>query len=204
MLTSAKLALFGHHDSGHAYKVALALRLGKIDYDYRWVDIDAPYAARPPEFLAASRWGEVPCLLIDDAAYTQSGAILIKLARDYGILGGAAALDAASEWIIWEANRIGMCVPQLIGDANGTGALAPEARAWLRARYTIDAGRLDAALAERCFLLGQSPSIADMAVYGYVHCAPEIGLPVGDHIKSWLNRIRRLDGFQTAQQLLGR
>jgi glutathione S-transferase len=74
------LLLYGHPDSGHACKVALALSLAGLPYQTRWIDIWADAAHRPTDFLAASPFAEVPVLMIDGVAHVQSGAILLEVA----------------------------------------------------------------------------------------------------------------------------
>jgi glutathione S-transferase len=67
------LVLYGHPDSGHACKVALALSMVGLPHRTNWVDIWGPPASRPVEFLDASPFAEVPLLLIDGELYIQSG-----------------------------------------------------------------------------------------------------------------------------------
>ena len=56
------LILYGHPDSGHACKVALALSLAGLPHRTRWIDIWADPVTRPADFLAASPFAEVPLL----------------------------------------------------------------------------------------------------------------------------------------------
>jgi glutathione S-transferase len=52
-------------------------------------------------------------------------------------------------------------------------------------------------LAERRFLVGDHPTIADIALYSYTAHAPEGGLsldPYG-HVRAWMARIEALQGF---------
>ena len=109
------LTLYGHPDSGHACKVALALSLADIPFQSVWVDIWAEPESRPEAFLAASPFAEVPLLLIDGIPHVQSGAILLEIATKFQCLGGknATNMQRGRELLMWEANRIGMCLPQL-------------------------------------------------------------------------------------------
>lgn len=190
------MKLYGNVNSGHAYKVALALTLSQIDYEYETVDISVPCSERQPAFRSASRWCEVPCLVIDGEPLTQSAAILLMLAREHAALGGMAQIDRATEWLNWEANRIGMCIPQLLGDLNDG------AREWLMDRYDIDTARMSASLGDQKFLLGDNISIADIAVYGYVSKVEKANLTLQSNILQWRERIEALPHFQTADELL--
>lgn len=198
------MKLYGHPDSGHAYKVALALRFSGIEYEYEFVDIWAPRETRPPEFLAASKWGEVPCLVIDGTAHIQSGAILLKLAREHNALFPRAHLDQLAEWIIWEANRIGMCVPQLIHALRVPKEAPPPVQDWLKARYQIDIARLDAALEGAPFLLGEALSLADLCVFGYMSKAHLAKLDTPPNVRKWLHAIMAHERYMSAETLLAR
>jgi len=56
---------------------------------------------------------------------------------------------------------------------------------------------LDAELEGRTFLVGESPSIADVALYTYTAHAPEGGVSLQPypHIQAWLARVEALPGF---------
>ncbi len=196
------MKLYGHQAYGHAYKVALALELSQIPYEYIWVDIERPCAERAEEFQKHSRFCEVPLLLEGNLALTQSGAILQYLAREHGAFGGMRGYQEACEWILWEANRIGMCIPQLIHAQHDLEAVNAGAVPWLQARLDIDRARLSAVLADRSFLLGDRVSIADIAVFGYVSKAEDFDMPMSEEIRLWIARIEALPYFQTAESLL--
>jgi glutathione S-transferase len=81
------LVLYGHPDSGHVCKVALALALAGLPHRTRWIDIWAVPATRPAEVLCASPFAEMPLLMIDGVAHVQSGAILLDIANRFRCLG---------------------------------------------------------------------------------------------------------------------
>jgi glutathione S-transferase len=192
--------LYGHPDSGHACKVALALALAEIPRRVVFVDIWAPAATRPAEFLAASPFAEVPLLVTDGAAATQSGAILLEIARRAGRLGGESAmgLRRGAELILWEANRIGMCLPQLKEARRAGGAGFPAgAVAWLEARYAVDRDRFDRLLGAEPFLHGAAPGIGDCAVWGYVQWVEAAGVAPSAAMEGWRDRMRRLPAMKT-------
>ena len=87
------LKLYGNVASGHSYKVRLFLLLAGIEHEYCNVDLDVPLAARTKDFVAASRFGEVPVVVLDGTSVCQSNAILAMLAARYGVLRGLP-----SEW----------------------------------------------------------------------------------------------------------
>jgi glutathione S-transferase len=196
------LILYGHPDSGHACKVALALALAGLPHRTVRVDIWAPRDSRPADFLAANPVGEVPALVIDSQAFVQSGAMLLEIATRYGVLGGDshAGLKRGRELIVWEANRIGMCLPQLRAarlfspDDYPAGALD-----WLRTRFATDAARFDHYLGEAPFFHGAAPGIADCAIWGYVQWLPDAGVEPTAAMAGWISRMQALPAMRTPQ-----
>ena len=191
----ADLVLYGHPDSGHACKVALALALALAGLAHRtvWVDIWAPAASRPPEFLAASPFAEVPLLRIDGVPNVQSGAILLEIASRFVCLGGETdvGLRRGRELLMWEANRIGMCLPQLKEARRVQGAgFPPGAVDWLRMRYQADCARFAVLLGDGPFFHGDQPGIGDCAIWGYTQWLPEAGVAATPVMQGWLDRMR--------------
>jgi glutathione S-transferase len=197
-----ELVLYGHPDSGHACKVALALSLAGLAHRTVFVDIWAPPETRPAEFLAATPFAEVPVLRIDGQAYLQSGAILLEIATRFACLGGESAhgLRRGREFLMWEANRIGMCLPQLI-EARRTGGVGfpPGAVDWLTMRYTADTARFAALLGDGPFFHGQSPGIGDCAIWGYTQWLDKAGVTATPAMQGWLDRMRALPGLRAPE-----
>lgn len=196
------LLLYGHPDSGHACKVALALALAGLPHRVVRVDIWAPRETRPAAFLAANPAAEVPVLMIDGEAHVQSGAILLTLAQRYGVLGGAteSGLRRGRELMMWEANRIGMCLPQLIESRRpGGDAFPPGALDWLRMRYGVDRDRFALWLGDAPFLHGDAPGIGDCAVWGYTQWLEKAGVDPSPALAGWLDRMRALPQMRSPQ-----
>ena len=189
------LLLYGHPDSGHACKVALALSLARLPHRTVRVDIWADPATRPKAFLAASPFAEVPLLMIDGVPHVQSGAILLDLASRFGCLGGESAqgLRRGRELLMWEANRIGMCLPQLKEARRTRGdGFPPGALDWLRMRYDTDCGRFAMLLGDAPFFHGDQPGIGDCAIWGYTQWLDAAGVQPTPVMAGWLDRMRAL------------
>jgi glutathione S-transferase len=198
--------LYGHPESGHTYKVALSLALMGEPFDYRWVDVFAERSARDPEFQRASRFGEIPVLVDESIAYAQSNAILLHIASKYGRLGGEspALLARVRERLFWEANRVGLSLPNLRHYLKFAPATAPEgALEWLRARMHADFNALDGELATQPYLLGNDVTVADAACSAYL-LYEDIGLELArwPAMHAWIARIRALPHFKDAATLL--
>ena len=175
------LILYGARESGHSYKVRLALTLMHVPHEYRRIDLDLPRDQRGAEFLAVSRFGEVPVLVDRGQAYVQSNAILLHLAQRTLKFYGRDAVDhdQVREWLFWEANRIGISVPNLRFALRFVPDTKPEVLDWLRARALADLDRLSSEFADRKFLLGDIPTVADISCCGYLFWADQAGIAVG-------------------------
>jgi glutathione S-transferase len=57
---------------------------------------------------------------------------------------------------------------------------------------------LERGLAGRDFVLGANYTVADLALYGYVHVADDAGVPLAEHplVSSWVRRVAALPGFE--------
>ena len=202
----AKPILYGNRESGHSYKVKLALTILELEHEYRHVDLSLDRCKRPPEFREVSRYGEVPVLVTDGEPLVQSNAILMHLARKTGRLRGECDPDRTVEWLFWEANRIGFSISNLRFARHFRPETPPDVIAWLEARARADLDRLDEEFrAKQVFLLGSNISIADIACCGYLFWPEQTGLDYGSwaHVANWLDRIRATPGWAHPYKLLG-
>ncbi|MGZ9114295.1 MAG: glutathione S-transferase family protein [Brevundimonas sp.] len=198
------LILFGHPDSGHSYKVKLALTVLGLAHEYREVDVFAPREARRADWREASRFGEIPVLVDGGEAIVQSDAILLHLARTRRTLGWEVDADRLTEWMFWEANRIGISLPNLRLYRHLEPGGDPGLVNWLEGRLKADMDRLETELAERPFLMGKAVSAADLACCGYLFFADQVNLDLAGWpaISAWLNRIRMLPGWAHPYDLM--
>jgi glutathione S-transferase len=198
-----ELILYGHPDSGHACKVALALSLAGHTYRPIWVDIWADPASRPASFLAASPFAEVPLLIIDGVPHIQSGAILLEIASRFQCLGGESAegLRRSRELLMWEANRIGMCLPQLKEAQRVKGrGFTQGALDWLKMRYDADCARFSTLLGDGPFFHGERPGIGDCAIWGYTQWLNEAGVAATPDLTIWLQEMRELSAMKLPKE----
>lgn len=201
------IKLFGHPDSGHAYKVRLMLRTAGVEHTYEQVDIWLPRDQRSARFQAVARYGEVPVLLDGDEVYVQSNAILLHLAQRLGIAGAEneQRLRQCREWLVWEANKIGLCLPQLRSYHQfDPDPVLGQALPWLEMRYAHDVNVLEQTLADGrpWMVTGDSPTIADFSLCAYLFFADEAQVAVPEHVQRWLERISALRHWQHPYELM--
>jgi glutathione S-transferase len=196
--------LYGSRESGHAYKAKLALSVLGIAHEYRAVDLRQPHDQRRSDFRDVSPYGEVPVLVDGGVTLAQPNAILIHLARQTRRLGGEGNLDEVTQWLFWEANRIGFSVPNLrhsLVFARDTSEVVVE---WLRARALRDLATLDQEVATKPFLLGTELTVADIACCAYLFWPDQAQLDLSQwgNVIKWLQRIRDLPAWGAPDDLL--
>ncbi len=160
--------LYGSPHSLFTYKVALMLRLAGAPFAFRYVSFQRGMH-RTPEFLAMSRWGQVPVLRHGERTMVQSAAILEYLAGTLGRFGGDS--QQIGEWLWWEADRLTPPAFNAYGVRLGELKLLPlswppEVAAYYRRNGEAAWGWLDKHLETREFVAGPDPTIADIACYG--------------------------------------
>jgi glutathione S-transferase len=196
------MKLYSHPLSGHSHRVRLFLSL--IDADYELIDVDlATGAQKAPEFLQLNRFGQVPVLDDDGTIVTDSNAILVYLAKKLG----------RSDWLP-EAPLAAAAVQKWLSVAAGQIAYGPSAARLITvfgASFNADEviGRahavlklIDDELINRTWIAVPQPTLADLALYGYIARAPEgnVDLSPYANIAAWLRRIEALPGFVEFQQ----
>lgn len=183
--------------SGHCHRVELFA--GLIGLDIELVDVDlAAGAHKQPDFLALNPFGEVPVLEAGETVLADSNAILVYLARRH-------APDWYPDDALTQAH-----IQRFLTLAAGDIAFGPAAARLIKVfGVPLDAGmaetvaarvlgRIEAHLAGRDWLVGDRPTIADVALYSYTAHAPEGGIPLDGYpdINALLGRIRALPGFR--------
>jgi glutathione S-transferase len=201
------IQLYGNCESGHSYKVKLALEVMAIPHQYQEIDLRLAREARPEPFRSLAPYGEVPLLVHDGKAYAQSNAILLHLAAHAGAFGAESAerLDKAREWLFWEANRVGMSTAHLrYGQKFDPAAYAGGVLPWFRHRFDADMARLEQELADgRKFILDNAVSIADFSLCGYLFWPDQANIAFPPKVAAWLQRISALPGWRHPYDMEG-
>lgn len=203
MSPSKSLKLYRHALSGHSHRVQLALSLMGLPHEL--IDVDLMKGAhKTPEFLKLNPFGQVPVLDDDGEVITDSNAILVYLAARFDADGRWMPRDAAGQaavqaWFSVAAGQIafGPAAARLI-TVFGAKLNADEVIGRAHALLKV----MDAQLAARPFLVGDTTTLADVAAYSYISAAPEGNVDLGTyrHVRAWLARIESLPGFVAFQK----
>lgn len=191
------IRLYGSTISGHAHRVLLFLNLLQLPFEMINVDLAAG-EHKQPEFLAKNPFGKVPVIEDGDITVYDSNAILVYLATTYddGTWLPKDPLDAArvQQWLSLAAGEI-LHGPGFARAVNlfGRPHNYELAKSTAEGLFLV----LDAQLVDTKFATGDTPTIADVAAYTYISCAPEGGISLEPYpsIRAWLKRIEALPHF---------
>src|SRR4051812_31475067 len=160
-----RFTLYGSPHSLPTYKVALMLRLSGAPFSFRYVSFQKGMH-RTPEFLARSRWGQVPVLLDGERVHLQSAAIVEHLAETLGRFQGndAAARQWIREWLYWDVDALFPPVFNSYAVVLGQRKLLPievdpAIAAYHRTRAEAALSVLDSHLARSSCLCAEEPTI---------------------------------------------
>ena len=205
-----ELTLYGSPHSLFTYKVALMLRLSGAVFSFRYVSFQRGMH-RSPEFLALSRWGQVPVLRHRERALVQSAAILEYLAEVLGRFSGASepVRQDIREWLCWDADRLTPPAFNAYGARLGELKLLPivfdpAVLAHFRRQGELAWSALDAHLTTRKFVAAAEPTIADIACYAAAAFARlgRIELMRWPQVAAWSGRIEAMPGWAAPLELL--
>jgi glutathione S-transferase len=203
---AGRIVFYGSTTSMPAGKVALMLALAGVPHSYRSVNL-AEGAQRQPDYLAMNRFGQVPVLKHGDVALAQSNVILRYLADALGKFGGAGAAERRqiAQWLDWEADLMSSGIRALRAAVRFLNA-EPAVRQYIRGRAERALAMLDAALAERRFLVGERPTIADIAVLPHLLVAGEAEFDLAPYgnVRAWMERMMALPGAGHPYDLMPR
>jgi glutathione S-transferase len=143
-----------------------------------------------------------------DRSLTQSGVILHYLATQHGRFGAQNAEDAQEtlRWILFYNHKFASyyAVYRWLHHFTPDADLA--VKVFFKARAESAFVVTERHLADRHFILGDRPTIADLSMAGYHFYPPEetgFDLPASHpNIAAWLGRIRALPGWRPAYELL--
>ena len=152
-----------------------------------------------PEHLARNPDGRVPVLELDDGTtLPESGAILLYLAEGTPLEPADPVGRArVHQWLFFEQNQIEASLAvarfQLL-----TGRARPKDVEALVAKGRAALASLERGLGDgRPFVCGEAYTVADIALYGYVHCSAESGADPRElaRVGAWLDRVEATPGF---------
>lgn len=195
-------------ESGNCYKAALAMTMAGIPWEARFLDFFNG-AARSPEFRSLNPMGEAPVLETDHGVLTQSGVIQAWVMDETGLLCGDGTPATRREilrWTIFDNQKVsGMAGPaRFMSNFLAPDKRNPDVIAFLKGRLAASLAVLEAELAGRDWLVGDTLTCADISCAGYLYYPEPFGFDRAEHpnIAAWLDRIAATPGWQHPYDLL--
>ena len=198
---------FYYHPSPNPAKVALLLEETGLPYEL--VPVDTRKGEQhEAAFTAINPNAKTPALVDGDAVVFDSNAILLYLAEKSGQFLPPDTPEARAQmlsWLMFVATGVG----PYSGQAVHFKHFAPEPKAYAVNRYDFEAWRhwkiIDQQLAQHRYMLGETYTLVDMAVWGWARAVPFVlGATAWEqlpNVKRLLDEINTRPAAQRAEAL---
>lgn len=194
------MILYDYVLSASCYKVRLMAALVGEKLTLTAVDFHPGREHKSPAFRDLNPAGTLPVLVDGDLVLTESTAMLVYLATRAGGWMGSGAVQSAQVqgWLAFSA-RLGssLGMARLHDMLHYAADIAAVRRAGVECLRELEAHLTEARFAGRTFLVGDGPTIADIACFPNVALAPDGGVGLDDYpsIRLWMRAIRSLERF---------
>jgi glutathione S-transferase len=205
--------LHGFCQSGNTYKVALYLQCAGLDWEPVFVDFFNGQTRDPKWRETVNEMGEVPVLehVLEHGAtkLAQSGVILHYLVDKTGKFAptGEAQRLEALRWVLFDNHKF----TSYFATYRFMKAFLPQepdaaVMAFLKGRFDSALKIVEQHLGTSRFIAGDTPTIADFSLMGYMFFPPEESgydwSKTNPNLTAWLDRIRALPGWKGPYDLL--
>ncbi len=188
------LQIYGDSISGNCLKVKWTADY--LGLPYRWIETSVLAGeTRTPTFLAFNPAGQVPFVILEEGRpLAQSNAIILHLAQGSDLIPDDPYPRAKMmEWLFWEQYShepyVAVARFQVRYLKRDPEALDPK----LVERGEAALARLELALKDGPFLVGDRLSLADVALVAYTRWAHEGGFDLVSYpaIRDWIGRVEQ-------------
>jgi glutathione S-transferase len=196
----SQITLYGSKISGNCWKPAALMDLRGMRYE--WVEIDLLQGeARSAAFLRKNPNGKTPLLEVDGRYLAESNAMLCYLAEGSPWLPDEPWTRAqVMQWLFFEQYSHEPYVATVrwwvryLHKQDEWAAKIAEAMHKGHAAFVV----MEQQLGKTPFLVGETPTIADLALFAYTDVADEGGYSLSPYpaITRWLDRLHGLEGFK--------
>ncbi len=195
------LVLYDYLPSGNGYKCRLVLKALGLPYELRQMNIVAG-STHTPEFLAINPNGKIPVLMVPGRGpIAESHAIINYLAEGSKLVPSDPYERALMwQWMSFEQYQLEPGVATVRFWLHSLHKTPQE----LGERYTERFQRgadalavLERSLTGRRWLVGDGPTLADIALFAYTHVADEAGYRLADFpaISAWICGFKALPWY---------
>ena len=186
------ITIYGDPISGNCLKVKWTAE--RLAIPFTWIDVNVvKRETRTDSFLAMNPAGQVPVIVLeDDRPLAQSNAIILYLAEGSALIPADAYQRAKMlEWMFWEQYNHEPTLAVVRFQMKYLSRPRAEVDAELVARAEAALARLDQALEGRKFLVGDTLTLADIALVAYTRFAADGGFVLADYpaVEAWVERV---------------
>lgn len=188
------MKIYGDSKSGNCLKVKWTADF--VGRAYTWIETDIMVGeSRTEAFLAMNPAGQVPAVVLDDGRpLAQSNAIILHLAEGSSLIP-ADAYDRARmlEWMFWEQYSHEPYVAVARFQVKYLGKPVAELESRIVERGAQALARLELGLQSSSFLVGETPTLADVALVAYTRWAHEGGFDLAGYpaVRGWVARVEQ-------------
>ena len=195
------MKIYGDANSGNCLKVKWVC--DRLGLPYSWIPVDIlKQESRTAQFLKLNSAGQVPVVDFGDGrTLAQSNAIIRYLARDSDLIpADAFAAAKMDEWLFWEQYShepyVAGCRFQMVYLGQPASDLDPEK---IKRGY-VALARMEHELAATRFLVGDTASLADVALLAYTRLAHEGGFHLDGYasLRRWIGETEKSLGLSSA------
>ncbi|NVJ59153.1 MAG: glutathione S-transferase family protein [Gammaproteobacteria bacterium] len=188
--------IYGMAQSGNCYKLQLLLSF--LQQKYEWQDIDILSGeTQTPEFLKRNPAGKVPLLEIESNTFLpESNAALFYLANE-STFWPSDPLQQANvlRWMFFEQYShepyiaVARFIKRFLPKDHPRHSELPE----LHQKGSTALKLMNQHLADNVWFVGDTISIADIALFAYTHVAAEGGFELSQYlnIKNWISQVQQ-------------
>jgi glutathione S-transferase len=198
---SSPLRIYGDVGSGNCLKVKYTADHLGLAYDWHHIDI-MKGESRSEAFLAKSPMGQVPMVEFADGRFlAQSNAIIRYLARGSALLPEDPFLQAkVDEVLFWEQYSHEPYIATTRYHIVYLGRSLDQREAWRVERGERALDLMERMLDGRPWFVGDTMTIADIALLAYTRLAHEGGFDLGSRpgVRRWIGRSEDFLGLQPA------
>lgn len=192
--------VYGDMLSGNCYKIKLLMQFLTIEHEWVHVDILAG-ETHSQEFEAMNSNAKIPVLQVGESEYlSESNAILNFLAEGTKFLPSSGLARAkVLQWQFFEqySHEPYIAVARYINKYLGLPQERNEEYSSKQKGGHKALSVMENQLCQGKYLVGNTPTIADISLYAYTHVAHEGGFDLHQYpnILNWLGRVEAIPGY---------
>lgn len=186
------LKVYGSSNSGNCLKVKWIAE--RVSAPFEWIEIDTfKGETRTPEFLKLNPAGQVPFVLLNDGRMlAQSNAIMVHLAEGSDLIPADAYLRAKMfEWLFWEQYTHEPTIAVRIARLHFLKMKEEDLDPALKTKGEAALARMELALGEGDWFVGETLTLADVALVAYTRNARKGGFDLARYpaVQAWIARV---------------